>query len=111
MKYSFIINCFGIFYKEDLNFTELILFVVVCLSLVSVLLLYYNKIKSNNKMNNSDVSIYSSKDVFSQEIVGETNFVLAKKTTSVWSKIAIYGLIVLMIMSSMSELLGISESF
>jgi len=107
MKYSFVFNCFGYWYEKNLSFDELIFFTMISLTLVSFLLYYYSKISSKDKgeMSLIDIPIYNEKDIFSQEIVGQSNFVLVEKGTSIWTKVTVFVLVILVLTSSMSSLL------
>ena len=107
MKFMLLFDCFNYYSNEGLSAGELALFTLVSCILVSVLLYYYSKIthKRAEHSKQMDSPIYHSKDFFSQEVIGDSNFVLATKTTSVWVKFMVYICIVVIAVSPMLKLL------
>jgi hypothetical protein len=74
------------------------MFAVGSLFVVSVLLLYYNKIpKSPPQKNNLNSSIYQSRDVLLQDRNFDANYLGVRETTSKWLKTLVYITIVLLI--------------
>jgi len=113
MQFLNLINClfnWYWWYTGTLTWKELFLFIVMALAFIKMLLLFYKRISNETEYLSSQINlpIYNSKDVFSQETVGDSNFVLIEKTTSIWTKIIVYGLAILIMTTSMSKLLGIS---
>lgn len=107
MRYLFVINCLGYWNDGELSSTDLFVFTAIAFVLVGALLFYYDKIsdKGNGVSSQIDIPIYNSKDILSQEIVGESNFVLTERTTSIWTRIMVYILVVIVATTSILKLL------
>ena len=105
-------NCFGDYYFWDrgLNGGELLLFAIISLFIVSILLLYYNKIpKSNNSKPKFDNSLYQFKDILLQSNNLDANFILAEKTTSTFTKTLVYLMILIVTFTPLYQLFGVEH--
>ena len=105
-------NCFGDYYFWDrgLNGGELLLFAIISLFIVSILLLYYNKIpKSNNSKPKFDNSLYQFKDILLQSNNLDANFILAEKTTSTFTKTLVYIMILIVAFTPLYQLFGVDH--
>lgn len=98
---------------EVFSWVDLMYFTLGSIIIIGFLLSYYVRLskRSNYKLSKVAVPIYNSKDVFSQEIVGESNFALTEKATSIWTRVTVYVLLVLMVTTSMYKLLGITGQY
>ena len=106
MRSLFVINCFG-WQQRDMSFTDLLVFTALSTVFITILLFYYNKIsnKGNGKADLLNIATYNSKDIFSQDIVGDSNFVLTEKVTSIWVRVTIYIAVFIIATTSMLKLL------
>ncbi|WP_303435157.1 hypothetical protein [Tenacibaculum sp. 1_MG-2023] len=80
--------------------------------LVSILLTYYNRIPKSNvttdKLNNP---IYQSSDILLKSKSNETNFVIAKKSTSTFVKVLACLLILYIIITPFNQYLNFDFSY
>ena len=78
------------------TFFDLLMFALGSFVVISMLLLYYNKIpKSNNSKPKFDNPLYQSKDILLQSNNLDANFILAEKTASTFTKTLVYILILI----------------
>ena len=109
-----VINCFPDYslYFRGLNGSELFLFTFISLILVSGLLWYYSKIPKNKTLiSELDTPIYQSKDILLQENNLQGNDFPIEKTTSVWAKLLVYTLIIIVATTPLFELFGIDSFY
>ncbi|MGY8909426.1 MAG: hypothetical protein ACKVIG_06135 [Flavobacteriales bacterium] len=78
------------------TFFDLLMFALGSFVVISILLLYYNKIpKSNNSKPKFDNPLYQSKDILLQSNNLDANFILAEKTKSTFTKTLVYIMILI----------------
>jgi len=104
-----VINCLGPHYNKTILFYDLLFFSLGSIVVISLLLLYYNKIHKTNTNNLSDVSIYQSKDVLLQEKSVNGIYLVQEKTLSIWTKLIIYLFILIAITTPLYQLFGIQH--
>jgi hypothetical protein len=72
--------------------------------IISMLLLYYNRIpKSNHPISELDNPIYETKDILLQSNSADVSFVLAEKSTSTLIKVFAFVLILLMVFTPFQD--------
>jgi len=89
---------------------DLLMFALGSFIIISILLLYYNKIpKSNNNKSELDNPIYQSKDILLQLNNLEANFIIAEKTTSTCTKTLVYIMILIVVFTPLYQLFGVAH--
>ncbi|WP_299672723.1 hypothetical protein [uncultured Polaribacter sp.] len=97
-------------YENGLDLFGLVMFSLGSVIIISVLLLYYNKIrKSNSSKDALETPIYQSKDILLQSNSLDANFIIAEKSTSTFVKILVYILIAFVAITPLYQLLGVEH--
>ena len=92
------------------TFFDLLMFALGSFVVISILLLYYNKIpKSNNSKPKFDNSLYQFKDILLQSNNLDANFILAEKTTSTFTKTLVYIMILIVAFTPLYQLFGVDH--
>ena len=92
------------------TFFDLVMFALGSFVIISMLLLYYSKIpKSNNPKSEFDNPIYLAKDTLLQTTNSEENLLLVEKTTSTFTKILIYTMILIVGFTPLYQLFGVGH--
>lgn len=92
------------------TFFDLLMFALGSFVLISILILYYNKIpKSNNSKSEFDNPIYLSKNTLLQTTNSESNLVLVEKTTSTYTKIIVFVMIAIVAFTPLYQLFGVEH--
>ncbi|WP_026775980.1 hypothetical protein [Polaribacter sp. Hel_I_88] len=100
----------GDFGTKSLSFYDLLMFFLGSFVLISILLLYYNKIpKSNTPKSEIDAPIYQSKDILLQSNNLDSNFIVAEKTTSNFTKIIVFVMIAIVVFTPLYQLFGVEH--
>lgn len=92
------------------TFFDLLMFALGSFVVISILLLYYNKIpKSNNSKTKFDNPLYQFKDILLQSNNLDANFILAEKTTSTFTKTLVYIMILIVAFTPLYQLFGVDH--
>ncbi len=75
--------------------------------LIFLLNIYYGKISKTNTKNLSEVPIYQSKDILLQEKSIDGIYLTQEKNISIWTKLTIYVLVIIAIITPLYQLFGI----
>lgn len=96
-------NIFG----NPLSAYDLIIFTLGSLVVISILLLYYNRIpKSTKQISELENPIYQSKDILLQSKIEDANYLAVEKSTSFWVKVLVYIMIGIVVFTPLYKLLG-----
>jgi hypothetical protein len=99
-------------YEPAISAFDLFLFTLGSLLIVSILLLYYNKIPKNTTASNTlDNPVYQSTDILLQSNYNEASFVIAKKPTSIFVKFLVYILILYVVITPFNQFLKLDSLF
>ena len=101
--------CFGPCYEPTLSFYDLYVLGLGSIVIISLLLLYYNKIPKTNTNNLPETLIYQSKDILLQEKSADGVYLTQEKTLSIWAKLTIYLLVIIAITTPLYQLFGIGH--
>lgn len=101
--------CFGPCYEPTLSFYDLSVLGLGSIVVISLLLIYYNKILKTDTNSLSDVSIYQSKDILLQEKSIDGIYLAQEKALSIWTKLTIYLFIIIAITTPLYQLFGIQH--
>jgi len=103
--------CFPNPFNEQLSAYDLLIFTLGSLFLISILLLYYNKILKNNNLISELINpIYQTKDIFLQSSINDANFIITQSSTSTWVKISAFVLIAFVVIIPVDQLFGAVNS-
>lgn len=92
---------------SSLSWNDLLAFTLMVVVFVSILSLYYGKVKINGiESIENDVPIYSSKVILLQEKNLGLEVIPSEKTTSIWVKTIAFILIFLVAVTPLYQLLG-----
>ena len=92
------------------TFFDLLMFALGSFVVISVLLLYYNRIPKSNKVTSElDNPIYQSKDILLQLNNLDSNFIIAEKTTTTFTKTFVYIMILIVIFTPLYQLFGVDH--
>ncbi|KGL62251.1 hypothetical protein [Polaribacter sp. Hel1_85] len=101
-----VINCLG--YKNEPNAFDFLMFTLGSFVIISMLLLYYNRIpKSNHPISELDNPIYQTKDILLQSNSADVSFVISETKTSVLVKIVTFILILFLALTPFQEFLAL----
>lgn len=90
-----------------LSFFDLLIFTVGSIVVISILLIYYNRIpKSTKQISKLENPIYQSKDILLQSKIEDANYLTTEKSTSLWVKALIYIMIGIVVFTPLYKLLG-----
>ncbi len=104
-----VINCLG-YYDSSLSAFDILIFALGSFIIISILLLYYSKIsKSNISKSELDNPIYLSKDALFQTTNSDTNLIFVYKTTSKFTKLLVYTMIIIVTFTPLYQLLVVEH--
>lgn len=104
--------CFPNPFDRQLSAYDLLIFSLGSFVIISILLLYYNRIpKSNIPKSELNNPIYQSKDILLQSSSNDANFIITQNSTSVWVKILVFILIAFVVIIPVDELFSVVNSF
>jgi len=104
MIYFYQFNCLPNTYSSSEHLNQLLMFTLGSFVIISMLLLYYNRIpKSNHPISELDNPIYETKDILLQSNSADVSFVLAEKSTSTLIKVFAFVLILLMVFTPFQD--------
>ena len=94
------------------NAYDLLMFASGSIAVISLLMLYYNKIpKTNRSKSVLDNPIYQTKDILLHSNSRDNNFIITQKTTSAWVKILVFVLITLVVIIPLDQLFSLVNRF
>jgi hypothetical protein len=105
-------NCFPNTYSSSEHLNQLLMFSLGSFVIISILLLYYNKIpKSNHPITELDNPIYKTQDILLQSNSNNTNLMITQNTTSYWVKVLVFILIAFVVMIPIDQLFSMVNRF
>ena len=109
-----VINCLGNYFDSEMSGVDLFVFFIGASLVLSLLSWYYGKIpnKSSIVSLNSESSVfYDLRDVFLQEKSNIKDYHLVNENKSVWVKLVVFVLVLLVATTPLFELFGIQTIY
>ena len=105
-----VLNSFPNNFFRQPSFEDLLSFGLFSIITVSILLWYYHKIsKSETNLDELDNPIYQSKDILLQEKISDGMYYPSQVATSIWVKISVFILVILVAITPLYQLFGIQH--
>jgi hypothetical protein len=99
-------------YYWSMSAYDLLMFGLGSFVIISMLLLYYNKIpKSNHNISELNNPIYQTKDILLQSNSSSANLIITQSTTSTWVKVLAFILIAFVVVIPVDQLFSVVNSF